>query len=109
VLEVIEDEELIDRAAKLGDHLLAGLREVADRHPTLVGNVRGRGLLCAVDLPDPAVRDALLADLFSTERVLLLGGGMRSLRFRPHLAVTAGELDAGLAALDRALARLARR
>jgi L-lysine 6-transaminase len=109
VLEVIEDEELIDRAAKLGDHLLAGLQEVADRHPTLAANVRGRGLLCAVDLPDPAVRDALLADLFSTERVLLLGGGTRSLRFRPHLAVTAGELDAGLAALDRALARLARR
>jgi L-lysine 6-transaminase len=105
VLEVVEDEELIDRAAKLGDHLLAGLQEVADRHPGVVGNVRGRGLLCAVDLPDGQVRDALLADLFATERVLLLGGGFRSLRFRPHLAVTTAELDAGLAALDRALAR----
>ena len=109
VLEVVEDEELIERAAKLGDHLLAGLHEVATAHPALVDNVRGRGLLCAVDLPDPAVRDALLADLFSSERMLLLGGGTRSVRFRPHLAVTVADLDAGLAALDRALGRLVRR
>ena len=109
VLEVIEDEELIEVAAKLGAHLLDGVREVAAHHSSLVDNVRGRGLLCAFDLPDPGTRDALLAEMFTTERVLLLGGGTRSVRFRPHLAVTVPDLDAGLAALDRALDRLTRR
>jgi L-lysine 6-transaminase len=104
-LEVIEEEGLIRRARKLGAHLLSGLEQLTASHPGLVDNVRGRGLLCAFDLPDTATRDALLTDLFTSERVLLLGAGERSVRFRPHLAVTSAELDDGVAAVERALER----
>ncbi len=106
ILEVIEEQNLVAAATKLGAHLLTALEELAGRHPRLVGNVRGRGLLCAVDLPDRMVRDAVVTDLRERERVLLLGCGPRSLRFRPHLAVTAEDLDDAVAAIDRVLCRL---
>jgi L-lysine 6-transaminase len=104
ILEVIESERLVDRAAVLGATLIDLLRTVAARHPG-VTDVRGRGLMCALTLPDTATRDAVLADLRERERVLLLGCGRRSVRFRPALTVTDGELRSGVAALDRALAR----
>jgi L-lysine 6-transaminase len=107
ILEVIEAEDLIDRAAVLGKHLLEGLHDLAARHPDVVGEVRGRGLMCAFTMPDPASRDALLAGLRTDEHVLLLGCGTRSIRFRPALSVTAEELDLALAALDRVLSRRA--
>ncbi len=103
LLEVIEDEDLITRAGKLGDHLHADLLELGSRHPELVTNVRGRGLLCALDLPDPHLRSRALTKLRDDEHVLMLGCGERSLRFRPALSVTADELDQAVAALDRVL------
>lgn len=106
MLEVIERDGLIARAGELGAVLLDELHTLAQRHPGVVEQVRGRGLLCALDLPDTALRDAVTAELFRAEQVILLGCGTRSLRFRPTLTVTAEELREGVAALDRVLARL---
>ena len=106
LLEVIEDEDLIGHAARAGERLLAGLHALAGRYPDRVTQARGRGLLCAFDLPSTAQRDALLADLRDTERLLLLGAGERTVRFRPHLAVALVDLDEALDRLDRGLARL---
>jgi L-lysine 6-transaminase len=102
ILEVVEAEGLIGRAATLGAHLLARLRELAERHPG-VSEPRGRGLMCAVTLDTRAHRDAVVERLRTEERVLVLGCGERGLRFRPALTVTAAELDAGVDALDRVL------
>ena len=73
------------------------------RHPG-VSDVRGRGLMCAFTLPDAEVRDRVLAQLRDDERVLLLGCGTRSVRFRPALTVSEDDLARGVAALDRVLA-----
>jgi L-lysine 6-transaminase len=102
VLEVIEAEDLIAAAGSKGKRLLEDLRALAEAHP-LVDNARGRGLLCALDLPDAATRDAVVERLRTEERVLILPSGERSLRFRPSLAVTEEELRLGCAALDRVL------
>ena len=107
MLEVIERDGLIDRAAVVGKWLLGRLHELASRHDLVTG-ARGRGLMCAIDLPDPALRDAVTARMFADEQVFVLGCGTRSLRFRPPLTVTEDELSEGLAALDRVLAGLAR-
>jgi L-lysine 6-transaminase len=107
MLEVIERDGLIDRAATLGRHLLARLEALAAKHPAL-SQVRGRGLMCAVDLPDAAQRDEVVARLFDDERVVLLGCGVRTVRFRPTLTVTQEELDAGVDALDRVLTAMSR-
>ncbi len=98
-LEVMESDSLIERAAALGIHLLDGLRAVPG-----VGNARGRGLFAAVDLPSPVARDAVVRHLHEVERVLILGCGERSVRFRPALTVTVDELDLAVAALGRAVA-----
>lgn len=103
MLRVIRDENLVERAAELGDKLLGQLTELQDRHPSLVTNARGRGLMCAIDLPDTGTRNRVTHAMFTDERVFLLGCGTHSIRFRPSLTVTEDALDAAVAALDRVL------
>ncbi|WP_083864661.1 L-lysine 6-transaminase [Nocardia brevicatena] len=105
ILEVIERDGLIERARALGIHLLERLYDLAARYPA-VTEPRGRGLMCAVTLPDPDFRDAVLTALRERERVLFLGTGERGIRFRPPLTVRADELDAAVFALERALSHL---
>jgi L-lysine 6-transaminase len=104
ILEVIEAEHLIERAATLGEYLLGGLRDLAQRYPALVAHPRGRGLMCAITLPAARLRDGVVTRLRVEEHVLMLGCGETSLRFRPALTVRVEELDRALAALDRVFA-----
>ncbi len=105
LLEIIERDGLIDRAAGTGAWLLAELRALGDRHAAVASNVRGRGLMCALDLPSAADRDAGVR-LLREQHVLVLPCGERTIRFRPALDVTEQELGFGLAALDRVLGSL---
>ncbi|WP_175583077.1 L-lysine 6-transaminase [Nocardia cyriacigeorgica] len=105
ILEVIEHDGLVDRSRLLGTHLLDRLTALAQRHPA-VTEPRGRGLMCAMDLPDTRFRDDVLTQLREREHVLILGTGERGIRFRPPLTVTAEELDAAVAAVDRVLTDL---
>ncbi|MDF5757242.1 L-lysine 6-transaminase [Spongiactinospora sp. TRM90649] len=104
MLEIVERDGLIERAAELGERLLAGLHKLQAEHPDLVSAARGRGLMCAFDLPDGATRDALLARIRDDGGVLLLPCGERSLRVRPALSVSADEIDYGVAAMAAAVA-----
>ncbi|GAA3441556.1 L-lysine 6-transaminase [Planomonospora venezuelensis] len=103
MLEIIERDGLIPRAAELGGELLAALTELQEAFPGLVENARGRGLMCAFDLPDPAGRDRLVTALREDEGVLVLACGERSVRLRPALSVTSAELREGASAITRAL------
>jgi L-lysine 6-transaminase len=105
VLEVVEAQHLIDRATVAGAQLMTLLRGLAERFE-VVTEVRGRGLMCAFSLPSKEIRDAVLTSLREDERVLLLGCGTRSIRFRPALTVSEDDLAAGVAALHRVLERL---
>ena len=103
ILEIIERDQLVDHAARVGQLFLRELRALAVRHPELISNVRGLGLMCAFDLPTRAARDDAIRRLHQ-EHVLALSCGERSIRFRPALNVTMPELGVGIAALDRVLA-----
>ena len=48
-LDIIQSEDFAAQAADKGDHLLAGLQSALGDHPH-VGEVRGKGLMCAVEL-----------------------------------------------------------
>jgi L-lysine 6-transaminase len=104
ILEVIERERLVENAGRQGARLLAGLETLGDRYPGLVGNVRGRGLMCAISFPDGATRDRVIRDCHEA-RLLVLPCGQRSLRFRPALNIDAAAIDEGLAILDAVLRR----
>jgi L-lysine 6-transaminase len=106
ILEIVEREGLIAAAGPKGERMVAALHQIAAERPALVTNVRGRGLMVAVDLPDRATRDRVLAALREDEHVLTLGSGDRSVRFRPALSVTDDDLDVAVAALGRVLARI---
>jgi len=102
ILEIIERDQLVVHAARVGKWFLGELETLAARHAHDMTNVRGLGLMCAFDLPSQTVRDDTVRRL-REERVLVLGCGERSIRFRPALNVTMPELDFGLVALDRVL------
>jgi L-lysine 6-transaminase len=100
-LEIIEEEHLVDHAAEVGRHLLAGLCALAADEPGTFSNPRGLGLMCAIDFPDASVRNAV-ADKAYDLGLIILGCGHKSLRFRPPLDVTRGEIDEALDILKRA-------
>ncbi len=105
ILEVLERDDLIAASRPVGDHLLTRLRTLADDHPR-VSEPRGRGLMCAIDLATPDLRDAVVTALRERENVLILGTGERGLRFRPPLTVTVAEIDAAVDAIERVLATI---
>lgn len=102
ILEVIEHEQLVDRARELGPRLLARLTELCTAHPE-VTDPRGRGLMCAITLESAQRRNDVVNRLREEEHVLILGTGERGIRFRPPLTVTEAELDEAVAALGRVL------
>ena len=104
-LEIIEADGLFDHAAKTGSYFLNELQGLGDRHSGIVSNARGRGLMCAIDLPDPSLRDRAIGMLRETQ-VLVLPCGERTIRFRPALNITTDELKVGVRALDDVLGRL---
>ena len=103
ILEIIEREGLIESAGAKGAAFLEQLWQVATDSDGQLSNVRGRGLMIAVDLVDGEVRDSVLARLRDHEHVLGLPSGERAIRFRPALSVTAEELTEAAAALGRAV------
>lgn len=91
ILTIIEEENLVKNARIQGDLLLSEIQKVAEDFPHLVSNPRGRGLMCAFDVPDEKTRDRFLEELFR-HKILILGCGGKSVRFRPHLIITADEI-----------------
>ena len=106
ILEIIASEGLVEAADRQGAYLMAGLNELQNRFPGQVSNVRGQGLLCAFDLPDPEHRARFVSDC-TTAKVLVVGCGPRSIRLRPHLNINAAEIDHGLAVMSDVLRKMA--
>jgi L-lysine 6-transaminase len=79
----------------MGEHLLRGLLGVQAELGGLMTNARGRGLMIAFDLPSTEARDKAHKRLIE-HGLLLLTCGVRSIRFRPPLNLTAAEADAAL-------------
>jgi len=107
MLEVIERDGLVERTDRMGRHLLAGLDRLVERHAGLVSGVRGRGLMCAVDLPSTEIRDRLVATCMRNGLIVLPCGTI-SVRFRPALTIEQQDLDEALDRLDRTLGEIDR-
>ena len=101
-LEIIAEEKLVENAATVGAHLRGALERMQADRPDVLSGARGKGLMCAIDFPDGAVRDAV-ADRAFEQGVIILPCGRRSLRFRPPLDITRAEVDEGLEVVKRAV------
>jgi L-lysine 6-transaminase len=106
-MKIVESEGLIEAAARNGDRLAAGLRDLVCRYPGLLFNVRGLGLYQGFSLDTPARKGALIETARNQFGLLLLGAGKRSIRTRPNLSVTAEEVDLFLSTLNQAIAMVA--
>ena len=116
VLDVIERDDLVARAAASGKRLRDGLVELQRRHP-VIGDIRGRGLLQGIELvADPVTKapadDAgrrvtqYCLELGLQMNVVQLPGMGGVFRIAPPLTIADDELDSGLDILDQALSRL---
>jgi L-lysine 6-transaminase len=101
ILEIMEEDELVDHAGAVGQHLQDRLHELAEQF-SAVTNPRGQGLMCAFDLPSRAVRDRVKEQTYE-EGAIILGCGERSIRFRTPLTITEDEVDEGVDCIRRAL------
>jgi adenosylmethionine-8-amino-7-oxononanoate aminotransferase len=114
-IEILEAERLVQRSAEMGAYLLDGLRTLM-RH-SIVGDIRGKGLLAAVELvknrtsKEPLTPSELttIIDACKNEGVIV-GRGSGSNRssvivLSPPLVITRAECDRIVDILDRELAR----
>jgi acetylornithine/N-succinyldiaminopimelate aminotransferase len=104
VLAVLTRDGLVERAAKLGERLSRGLRQLATEHPQLCSGERGLGLLRALVL-QPGVLARDLLEPARAEGLLLTAAGPSGLRFSPPLVVGEAEIDEALARAGAALTR----
>lgn len=103
ILEVIERDNLVENAQKMGAYLKTELEKVQNDFPEKVSNARGIGLWCSFDLPSLEEREQVWKDCFHNQLLLLICGE-RSIRFRPHLTVTKEDIDNSIAILRKVLA-----
>jgi L-lysine 6-transaminase len=104
IMEIIEEDNLCDNAAQMGDYLQNRLISIAEKYP-IISNVRGKGLLTAFDFPDKSARDKFIAKGME-QNVMFLGCGEYSIRFRPALIIEQKHIDKGLQILEKISAQL---
>ncbi len=105
-LAVIEEEGLLANATARGEQTMAGLRALQQRHPGLVVDVRGVGLMIGVQLVSGAVAEALQQACFE-RGLLVLEAGEDVVRMSPPLVVTEAEVEVALGILAAALDQVA--
>ena len=112
VLKVIEREKLQANSLSIGNHLMAGLQRLKEKH-NLIGDVRGKGLLLGIELvkdrssKEPAKEECARVLETCKDLGLLLGkGGLfgQTIRFSPPMCIHQGDADFLLEVLDQALA-----
>ena len=104
IMEIIEEDNLCDNAAEVGDYLQSELLNISQRN-SIIGNVRGKGLMTAFDFPDKARRDKFISEGMNRD-VMFLGCGSQTIRFRPALVMDKQHIDEGLSVLEKILAIL---
>jgi L-lysine 6-transaminase len=100
--EVIDEEKLVENAARVGAYFVGQLERFAGEFPDLVSNVRGRGLMAAFDLPSGDARKEALKR-FMSQDVMVLASGERSARFRPALNLSMEDAAEGIRRMEKAL------
>ncbi len=109
-MEVYEEEKLADRSLEMGAYFLRGLEELSERH-SIVGEVRGRGLMIAAELvSDRTTREPLgvakkASDMALKKGLLIYPGGHHGnvLAFLPPLIIDEEQVDTAVGIVDEVL------
>ncbi|KEI71349.1 aspartate aminotransferase family protein [Endozoicomonas elysicola] len=118
-LRILEDEKLLENASHMGEYLMAGLRQLQQKHP-IVGDVRGKGLFLGIELVnDPVSKEpvdeqvAIKVAGLCLEKGLMIGRTNRSfsqfnntLCLSPALTINQEEADRILSILDEVITEI---
>jgi acetylornithine/N-succinyldiaminopimelate aminotransferase len=92
VLDIMRDENLIQNAARIGEYLMAGIRQIGG-----YGELRGRGLMIGIEYDAPV--DTLRNELLVNHKIFTGVAGKHTIRLLPSLALGTDEADQFLDAL----------
>jgi 4-aminobutyrate aminotransferase len=111
-IEIIEDEGLVENAAKVGAMALARLREIMAKRE-IVGDVRGQGLLIGIELVSDRVKKTPAADAAEKVMYRALDRGLsfkttfgNVLTLTPPLTTTPAQMSKALDIIDECLATI---
>ena len=112
-METMEEENLVARARHIGEILGSALRDLAKKYP-VIGEVRGRGAMQAIELVEPGTKNPNTAAMNAvvkycqSQGVLVLTAGTYSnvVRFLPPIVITDELLKDALSVLEEAFASL---
>jgi L-lysine 6-transaminase len=104
-LEIIEEDNLVDNAARVGAYLVSKLEELQKKYPAHISGVRGKGFMVAFDVPTPEVCSTVKR-LAYEDQILLISCGTRTIRFRPFLDTSKEDVDVVIKALDKIFQKL---
>jgi acetylornithine/N-succinyldiaminopimelate aminotransferase len=103
VLDVVTRPGFLEHVRKIALLFRQRLAEIKDRHPTVIAEVRGEGLLIGLKCQIP---NGDLIDACRTEKLLAVGAGDNVARLVPPLIVTEAEVADAIGRLDRACAAI---
>ncbi len=118
-IEAYQQDNLVERSAKMGEYLMGKMIEIKDKHPS-VGDVRGKGLFCGMELvksrktrepshealmepPRPATAKVRILSKLFEEGLYILAGAASVLMLTPPLTITKEEIDHAMGVIDKAL------
>ncbi len=105
-LHVLRAERLLDNATEQGAFLIQGLRQLRERYPWLIEDVRGVGLMLGLELPTGRVAEELQLAAFR-RGLLVLEAGESAVRLSPPLVIDRQQCQTALRLLAEALDEVA--
>ena len=103
-LKVIEEENLVERAEKMGRYLQKGLENIKARYPEIVGEVRGLGLMLGVELTEEKFGGSIIMEMAKRKVVgVYTLNKPKVIRFEPPLIINEEELDICIQAFQEAV------
>ncbi len=106
VIDTLRHDNLLQHTAELGAYFQAQLRQLQTKHPHLIADVRGLGLMIGCELTSANLAKAVLSGMLK-RRILINRTHETVLRFLPPFLITATHVDQAIEALDELLTEAA--
>ena len=108
-LEIIEEENLVEKAAIAGEKMMAGFREIAAKYPNLIKEVRGRGLMIGIEFPHEDITSLCVSGLAQRDVIVVsyTFNNPTVLRFEPPLIISDEEIEWAIKAFGEAMEQTA--
>jgi len=103
VAQYMCDNNTLDNVKARGEQLEAGLKKIADKYPTVLGQVRGWGLLRGVEVIAEDIKPGDLVGAAMKENLLLVPAGYNVVRFVPPLIISEDEINIALEKFEAAV------